>query len=145
MRPASTGRHTEKKMGPTHFTQQEANDLVPWLEETFRSIAPLHQRARRLREEVAAVEHRIRGNGGSEAGGDLEQHRRHLAQTIELIENRIDEVQRKGIIVRNVETGLVDFPTLEKGREIYLCWQRGEPEVAYWHEADSGFAGRQPI
>lgn len=132
-------------MGPTYFSLQEANELVPWLEETFRSIAPLHQRAQRLREEVAAIERRVRGNGGSEAGGDMDEHRRHLTQTLESIEDQIDEVQRKGILVRNVETGLLDFPTLQEGREIYLCWRMGESEIGYWHETDTGFAGRQPL
>ena len=132
-------------MTPTYFTLQEANELVPWLEETFQSIAPLYQRAQRLREQVAAVELRIRGNGGSEAGGDLEHHRRHLEQTDQLIEEQMQEVQRKGIIVRSIETGLVDFPTIEEGREIYLCWRRGEPEIGFWHEVDAGIAGRQPL
>lgn len=132
-------------MNPTYFTLKEANELVPWLEETFKSIAPLHQRAQRLRGEIAAVEQRIRGNGGSEAGGDLHEHRYHLEQTVELIEDQMQEVLRKGILVRDIETGLVDFPTLEEGRVIYLCWHRGEPEIGFWHEVDTGLAGRKPL
>jgi hypothetical protein len=49
------------------------------------------------------------------------------------------------VIVRDLERGLVDFPGLREGREIYLCWEEGEPEVAHWHETDAGFSGRQDL
>jgi hypothetical protein len=50
-----------------------------------------------------------------------------------------------GCILKDINTGLVDFPTVRKGREVFLCWQHGEPEIAFWHDVDAGFAGRQPL
>ena len=50
-----------------------------------------------------------------------------------------------GIVVRDIDRGLIDFPAIIEGREVYLCWQLGEEEVGYWHELDAGFDGRQPL
>ena len=131
-------------MASIYFNLREANELIPWLEESFRSIDPIRQQAQELRERISNAEQRVRVNGGGGVDSQMESRRR-LEEIIELIRSRIAEVQSRGIIVRNLETGLVDFPTLEEGREVYLCWHRGEREVAYWHEVDTGFADRQPI
>ncbi len=56
----------------------------------------------------------------------------------------LQELHNLGVELKG-SNGLVDFPALLHGREIYLCWQLGEPEVMYWHEKDAGFRGRQPI
>ncbi|MDE0506470.1 MAG: DUF2203 domain-containing protein [Candidatus Poribacteria bacterium] len=48
-------------------------------------------------------------------------------------------------MIKNIDPGLVDFPHLRDGREVYLCWQFGEDEIRYWHDVDAGFAGRQPL
>jgi hypothetical protein len=55
------------------------------------------------------------------------------------------ELLERGIVLRDLDRGLVDFPSLRDGREIFLCWQEGEDEVAFWHEVDAGFAGRRPL
>ena len=131
-------------MASTYFNLREANELIPWLEDTFRAMDPLRREAGELRDRIAGAEGRARVNGGGGAQGDPGDRRR-LAEIIETLRQRIAEVQDRGIVVRDLETGLVDFPTLEEGREIYLCWHRGEPEVAHWHEVSEGFAGRRPI
>ena len=58
---------------------------------------------------------------------------------------QLKEITDRGILVRDLGRGLVDFPSLRDGREIYLCWLRGEVEIAYWHPTDTGFADRRPI
>jgi hypothetical protein len=55
------------------------------------------------------------------------------------------ELQAADVVVRDLRTGLVDFPAVREGREVYLCWMAGEPEVAHWHELDAGAAGRRPL
>ena len=57
----------------------------------------------------------------------------------------LDEITRRGIIVRDPDVGLVDFPSLRDGREILLCWRADEDRIAYWHSMDTGYAGRQPL
>ena len=55
------------------------------------------------------------------------------------------ELQRLDIVLRDVDRGLIDFPTLREGREAYLCWQEGEEEVAFWHDPEAGYGGRRPL
>jgi hypothetical protein len=55
------------------------------------------------------------------------------------------EVGSEGCEIKDLESGLIDFPTIWEGREVFLCWKLGEPEVEFWHEIDAGFAGRQPL
>jgi hypothetical protein len=55
------------------------------------------------------------------------------------------ELRERDIVLRDLDRGLVDFPSLRDGREVYLCWEEGEPEIAFWHEPDTGFGGRRPL
>jgi hypothetical protein len=57
----------------------------------------------------------------------------------------LEEIQDLGVVVKDLDTGLVDFPSVREGRDVLLCWRLGEDEVAFWHGYDDGFAGRQPI
>ena len=61
------------------------------------------------------------------------------------MKEHLNSINQKGILVKNIEQGLVDFPSIKDGREIYLCWNMGEESIDYWHEIDSGYSGRQPI
>ena len=57
----------------------------------------------------------------------------------------IEKLAQLDIELKDLQRGLIDFPTMREGRVVYLCWELGEPEVAYWHELDTGFGGRQPL
>jgi hypothetical protein len=63
----------------------------------------------------------------------------------ERMQELVQELHELGIELKDFFMGLVDFPCWRDGREVYLCWKLGEPEVAHWHETDAGFAGRQPL
>ena len=132
-------------MADRYFTLEEAQDLVPWLEETFRAIGPLRERAIELSRKIERVELEARSNGGAEIGGVLDQHRRSLKETSDQIEAQVRAVHDRGVLVKDIEAGLVDFPIEREGREVYLCWRAGEAEVGFWHETSTGFAGRQPL
>ncbi len=80
---------------------------------------------------------------GKDDGLDLNQL--ELNRIINQIEDLIDPIIQKGIIVRDIKKGLVDIPSIKEGRIIYLCWVSGETEVSFWHEIDAGFSGRQLI
>ena len=58
---------------------------------------------------------------------------------------KADAISERGILVKGIEPGLVDFPSLKDGREVYLCWREGEAQIDFWHEVDTGFPGRQPL
>ncbi len=128
-----------------YFTLEQAQELVPWLAETFREIAPVREQLASLTQEIDDLEARMRSNGGVKANERMVDARRELQGASELVAERVEAVTARGIVVRDVMRGLVDFPSLRERREVYLCWIEGETEIAFWHEVDTGFAGRQPL
>lgn len=62
-----------------------------------------------------------------------------------LLQREVASIEKTGCQVKSVEQGLIDFPCLKEGREVYLCWKYGEDDIGFWHEVDAGFAGRIPI
>lgn len=82
----------------------------------------------------------------AQGGGEVSEiQRRELQQLIDEIERDVALLQEMGCIVRHIDEGIVDFPALRYGKQVYLCYRLGEPEVAYWHDMKSGFAGRARI
>ena len=114
------------EMESDQFTLEEANAFVPWLEEMFRRLSE-------IRQELA--------DRKGEAGQSEEMSERLM----QALEDGVQEIFDKGIIVRDVDRGLVDFPTQREGREVFLCWVGGEVKIDFWHETDRGFAHRQPL
>src|SRR5579884_816496 len=124
------------------FTVEEARALVPRLRPMLRR---LQQQRRELAEEQQALEHltaAMRGNGHANEARRREQRAGELAAGIRSGLRRITAL---GIEVKDLDSGLVDFPSLRDGRVVYLCWRVDEPTVAYWHELDAGFIGREPL
>jgi hypothetical protein len=69
----------------------------------------------------------------------------YYISALEQINDRLQKIQELGVLVKDIEMGLCDFPHLHEGRVVYLCWKLGEPEVGWWHEVHSGYASRQPL
>jgi hypothetical protein len=130
-------------MTEREFTLEEARELVPWLSQVFRKLERPRARARQLDAVVKELQGKISGDGGGSSQGQLHRHRRELREASAEIEGAVSEIQERGILVKGMEPGLVDFPHQRKGRQVYLCWREGEPEIAFWHDIDTGFAGRQ--
>ncbi len=61
------------------------------------------------------------------------------------LRNALAELQDADVVLRDLDRGLVDFPALREGDEVYLCWVEGEPEIGFWHRPDAGYAGREPL
>ena len=127
------------------FTLAEANALVPWLEETFQRLEPGRQEHLALQERLAELMRRRSGNGSSSSNEELGRVQESVDRLARQIEEGVQEVLDRGIIVRDIERGLVDFPSQREGREVFLCWIRGEDQIGFWHETDRGFAHRQPL
>ena len=121
-----------------HFTVEEADALLPLINSVLDAAEALGSRLRDHQEELDAVHERIPGNGGAAHGAEL-------AIVAEMIGRLVASIQDKGMIVKDLEQGLIDFPHWRDNREVFLCWQRGEKSVAYWHELDAGFRGRKPL
>ena len=123
---------------PRYFTPYEANQtldfLRPLVEEVLRIRADILARRPDL---WPAIQKSV-GNGGSAA---LSQ----LFVDFERLDQLVHRIQELGVHIKDINAGLMDFPALHEGREVYLCWRHGESRVEFWHDVESGFAGRQLI
>lgn len=132
-------------MPPRHFSPAEANALLEQVRPLAEALVA-HRRAlleaRARRGELAL---RIAGNGASLDPAELAEIDRRVAAELAGVARSANAIHALGAVVKDADTGLVDFPALVEGREAYLCWQLGEAEVGFWHGVDEGFAGRKPL
>ena len=127
------------------FTLDEANALVPWLEEIFQRLANMRREQTDAQSRLdELLEHRG-SNGSSSSNETMQQAQGNVDRLARLMEEGFQDILAEGIIVRDVATGLVDFPSQREGREVFLCWIRGEEPIDFWHETNRGFAHRQPL
>ena len=121
-----------------YFTLAEANAIVRMIRPMLAQIIQIRQVIVERQPDVWPVVEKAAGNGGSRAAGEL-------VQEFSRLDRLVREIAATGAIVKDINTGLVDFPALHEGREVYLCWKYGEEQIDFWHEVDGGFSGRQPI
>ena len=127
------------------FTLEEANELVPWLETTFQRLVPAQEELTALQSRLLVLQRQRRSNGASSSQSEVTQVQQEQDRLGQRFEESIREITNQGILVRDVARGLVDFPSIREGREVYLCWIGGEEQIEFWHETDRGFAHRQPL
>ena len=128
------------------FTLQQANNLIPWLERTFQRLTSSMGRLEELRERLAGIQReQQRLNGTFERYNEINSMQAELDEMEKELQEIVDVITAEGILIRDIPKGLVDFPHLRDGREVYLCWISGEDSIEYWHETDRGFAHRQPL
>jgi hypothetical protein len=120
-----------------YFTLEQANAAVVAIRPILREMLDIRQRIIDLQPEVWPVIEKALGNGGSQAASQA-------TREFERINSLAHEIQAIGGVIKDLNNGLVDFPTMREGREVYLCWKYGEQQIEYWHEVDSGYASRQP-
>ncbi|HSC51959.1 MAG TPA: DUF2203 domain-containing protein [Gaiellaceae bacterium] len=132
-------------MAQRHFTPEEANALL----EQVRPVAERLVVHRRAFAEAAArraqLATHVAGNGGDLDPGEVREDAERMERETQAVTAAVDELSRLGVLVKDLDRGLVDFPALRRGEEVLLCWQVGEPEVAFWHGLEEGFAGRKPL
>jgi hypothetical protein len=120
-----------------HFTRAEASALLP-------QLTTLLSRLRDARDELTDAETHEALSEAAPTNGGGERGRRVGIAFLE-VRRLIDTVEQAGIVLRDIDRGLIDFPALIDGREVYLCWELGEEEVAYWHDLEGGYGGRKPL
>jgi hypothetical protein len=120
-----------------HYTVEQANAALDWALERLERL-----RAARIQlsdeDARTALGEATPGNGGGQPG-------RVVSEAFLELQRALGELQSMDIVVRDLDRGLIDFPAMREDREVYLCWEEGEGEVAYWHDVDSGYGGRQPL
>ena len=127
------------------FTLAEADALVPWLEQRFAAMQPMRDALAAQQETLLALLQRRRSNGHSSSEEEIAEAQHETARLTARLQDALSEITRRGILVRDIRRGLVDFPSWRHDAIVHLCWQRGEPAVAWWHPTDTGFAGRQRL
>ncbi|HLJ17182.1 MAG TPA: DUF2203 domain-containing protein [Bryobacteraceae bacterium] len=128
------------------FTRDEAERLLPELETAIREAIFLKQEHLEADRALQGETQRIIMAGGARVDRNklLAQRERRDASAAGL-QKSIAKVHAFGCLVKDLDVGLVDFPTLFREQEVYLCWKLGEPGIGYWHGVEEGFRGRKPI
>lgn len=131
--------------GKRVFTIQEANAALPLVRAIVADLVALAREVTERRQRLLAL-----APSQSRRSADPYQEERDLAEEelegdARRLAEYVEELRQLGVETRSVTEGLVDFPAVLAGRDVWLCWKLGEPEVAFWHEADAGFWGRQPL
>jgi hypothetical protein len=132
-------------MAERHFTPEEASALLAEVRPAAEELVAHRRAMADAAAGQARLVQRIAGNGG-----DFDpQVPRSLEETFEreaqAVARCVERLERLGVLVKDLERGLVDFPALHDGEEVLLCWEVGEQDVAFWHGLDEGFAGRKPL
>ncbi len=122
------------------FTIEEANALLPSVQKLLVAIQRAHQRLSVYRERAKKASGEADSGGGGLAEGPL------YADLLMKFMDQMNKMESLGVQLKDLERGLVDFPSLRDGRVVLLCWQIGEgDELEWWHDVDAGFAGRTPL
>ena len=120
-----------------HYTVEQANSALGWVAERIERL-----RAARVglndEQARAALSEAGPTNGGGEPG-------RLVSEAFLEMRSALVELQAMEVVLRDLDRGLVDFPSIREDREVFLCWEEGEDEVAYWHDLDAGYGGRRPL
>jgi len=127
-----------KKRARKLFSLDEANALVPTLNEAFGAIRAERDALETVLPDIRRAAARRREGGGSAYG-------QRYVEALDRIAAEVDGVTSLGVLVKDVDQGLCDFPCQSGGRLVLLCWQYPETEVEWWHSVDEGFRGRRPV
>ena len=124
-------------MADRHYTVEQANAALEWVRERVERLRTARQG---LNDEEAREALLEAGptNGGGQPG-------RVVSDAFLEMRNALTELQAMEVVLRDLDRGLVDFPAMRDGREVYLCWEEGEDEVGFWHDPEAGYGGRQPL
>jgi hypothetical protein len=132
-------------MAERHFTPEEANALLEEVRPVAEALVT-HRRAMAVTAtRQARLVQRIAGNGGDFDPQEPRTLEEEFKREGEAVARCVEQLEALGVLVKDLDRGLVDFPALRGEEEVLLCWQVGEDEIAYWHGVDEGFAGRKPL
>jgi hypothetical protein len=128
------------------FTLAEAQQLIPTVERLLREALDARAEYQEAEQAIREFSEHVMMMGGVTVDRDRALGARaRRDQAAARLRDRIEAVLETGCLVKDLDIGLVDFPTLFRGEEVYLCWKLGENAIAFWHSEDEGFQGRKPI
>jgi hypothetical protein len=121
-----------------HFTVEEANEMIPRVLAVFERINSVREKINEKREELEEFHEAAPTNGGGHKSAEFVSRSEEIGRLLA-------DLEEEGIVVKDVDSGLVDFPHIRDNHEVFLCWRLGEKIVAYWHEIEAGYRGRQRL
>jgi hypothetical protein len=127
------------------FTPEEANAALVEVRPLVERMVEVKRALDAAEERRDAAARRISGNGGGIPPRELGNLHSDVERRVTRLAAAVDEIGALGVIVKDLDCGLVDFPSVRDGEPVLLCWRLGEDEVAWWHGYDDGFAGRRPL
>jgi len=128
------------------FTLKEAEKLIPELQSLISEAISLKAEYAEAESDLQGTSRRIMMLGGAYVDqAQMLALKNRRAASMARLKEAIENIQNLGCLVKDLDTGLVDFPTLLRGAEVYLCWKLGEPSIQFWHRIEDGFRGRQKI
>jgi len=131
---------------PRFFTLQQAEEALPRVESAIREAISLKAEYELTEEERRSFAQRLAVTGGMRVDrARVMEQKNCLEQAAVALQQAIQKVHELGCLVKDLDIGLIDFPTLFQGVEVYLCWKLGEDGIQFWHGVDEGFRGRKPI
>ena len=124
------------------FTVDEAKALLPRLLPVLQELRDMRHEVIRLRARLEQLTPAMRQDGHAAEASEIEQT---MVAVVQRLTRHLETVTSLGVLIKDMDRGLVDFPAMRDDRVVLLCWRMDEPTIAYWHEVDAGFSGRQPL
>jgi len=120
-----------------HYSIEEARALLPLIRQWLSELDARQKQLHTLDERVAALL-----AGGNDAGGEPVNQ---LIKTLAQCQQFLQEFRRRQIQVKDLRRGLLDFPAVRDGREVFLCWEKDEEDIEFWHDLEAGYGGRERL
>lgn len=120
-----------------HYTLEEARALLPQVRVWLKRLSELRRELERYDKRLASLM-----NPGHDVGGDLVNT---WIRTLAGMQEVLAEFQRREIQIKDLQRGLIDFPAIIGGREVFFCWEQDEEDIEFWHDLDTGYAGRERL
>jgi hypothetical protein len=131
---------------PKRFTLSEAERLLPEIDKLIREAVSLKTRYQEAEQAIQSFAQHVAMQGGVVIDREaVLRQRAERDRSGERLKATVEQIQDHGCLIKDLDIGLIDFPTTFHGREVYLCWKMGEEGITYWHGVDEGFGGRKPI
>jgi hypothetical protein len=132
-------------MAERSFTPDEANNALDEVRPVAERLVAVRTRMRELEQSQGELVIAIGGNGGGYAATDLNAAQTELGSLADVALACVDKLEELGVVLKDLDLGLLDFPSVREGEDVLLCWHVGEDAVTSWHGLEEGFAGRKPI
>ena len=131
---------------PRFFTLQQAEKVLPDVASAIREAIALKGECERMESEWQSFSQRMAVMGGVHVDrGRVMEQKNGREEAALALKQAVDKIHEFGCLVKDLDIGLIDFPTLFQGEEVYLCWKLGEDGIRFWHGVQEGFRGRKPI